>query len=69
MVPLGPLLGQDSLGIDKRDQMAWHPRHCSFYRGRPNQGHDLAHLKHSAGALRGAVYVCRAESAESRRVR
>lgn len=34
-----------------------------------HQGHDLTPLKHSAGALRGAVYVCRAESAESRRVR
>ena len=36
-----------------------------FYRGRPNQGHDLAPLKHSTGALRGAVYVCRAEGTRS----
>lgn len=69
MVPLGPLLGQDSLGIDKRDQMAWHPRNCSFYRGRPDQGHDLAPLKHSTGALRGAVYVCRAVGTRSQLIR
>lgn len=61
--------GQDSPGIDKRDQMARYPRHCSFYRGRPDQGHDLAPLKHSAGALRSAVYACGAEGARGRPVR
>lgn len=68
-MPLDTLLGQNSIGIDKRDQMARYPRHRSLYRGRPDQGHDLAPLKHSAGALRGAVYVCRAKGSKSESVR
>lgn len=34
-----------------------------------HQGHDLTPLKHSAGALRSAVYVCRAKGSKSESVR